>query len=496
MPRARLNVRSRLLDRAPRASWFVERAGGLERRGVRLALVCLAIAALFAAYHLYLRRLMLDTGLLLGAVRPGVKVYRIVPLYVYWHCHWKTGLLIALAVIAALLVWFNRVGRERLSRPRFVLALMAWHVVVACAVAMIDGGPHKLWQPYTVHHRSDYIGAVPHVETAGRFLADYARLMPDLPLHCRHHPPGGPLFLWLVARLIAPGPIAASLMTILVSSLAIPAVYRLAREALDEPAARLATLLFMLAPNVVCYSATCLDAVFMVPMVWSFAFLWRGRTERPVVRGIAAGAATALAALMTFSASFIAAWALGALLFPTAIDRQRLRNTALCLGAAVLTAMTCYVWLHAWSGYDPWQVLQAAFEGQAAVMKGRGHSSTRQSVHFALANLVAFGTCAGLPLTVLSLGQAAREFVGRTATPGRALTLSFFLALLVVDLAPLYTLETERIWIFMVPFLSIAAAAWLERERSARPQSHLTLWALLLLAGQTVLMETLLEMVW
>jgi hypothetical protein len=130
------------------------------------------------------------------------------------------------------------------------------------------------------------------------------------------------------------------------------------------------------------------------------------------------------------------------------------------------------------------------------VMKGRGHSSMRQSFHFALANLVAFGACAGLPLTVLSLGQAGREFVGRTATPGRALTLSFFLALPLVDLAPLYTLETERIWIFMVPFLSIAAATWLQRERTARPASRLTLWALLLLAGQTVLMETLLEMVW
>ena len=279
-------------------------------------------------------------------------------------------------------------------------------------------------------------------------------------------------------------------------SLAIPTISLLAREALAEPAARLATLLFMLAPNVVCYSATCLDAVFMVPMVWSFALVWMGRSRRPVVCGLAAGVASALAALMTFSTSFIALWALVSLLTTAAIDRGRLRNHLVTLAAALLAAGLLYALLYAWSGYDPWAVLNAAFEGQAGVMKGRGHNSLRQSAHFALTNLVAFGACAGLPLTVLSLGQAGREFIGRMATPGRALTLSFFASLLLVDLAPLYTLETERIWIFMVPFLAIAAAAWLDRDHKARTGSRLACWALALLAGQTVLMETLLEMVW
>lgn len=483
-------------DRAAHVRQFVTAAKDELRRGAWLALVCLALAGLFAIYHFYLRRLMLDTGLVLGAVRPGMKVYRIVPLYVYWHPHRKTGLLIAPVILAASVIWFRRIGREGLRRPRFVVTLMAWHVVVACAVAMIDGGPRKLWQPYTVHHASDYIGAVPRIETPRQFLGDYARLMPELPLHCRHHPPGGPLLLWLVARLLAPGPVAASLATIFISSLAIPAVYCLARETLDEPAARLAALLFMLAPNVVCYSATCMDAVFMVPIVWSFALVWMGRSRRPVLYGVAAGLTTALAALMTFSTSFIALWALVSLFLTAAFDRGRLRNNVLTLAAALLAAAVFYAQLYVWSGYDPWQVLNAAFEGQAGVMKGRGHSSLRQSVHFAVTNLVAFSFGSGLPLAVLSIGQASRELIGRVATPGRALTLSFFASLLLVNLAPLYTLETERIWIFMVPFLAIAAAAWLDRERKGQTGSRLTWWALALLAVQTVVMETLLEMVW
>ncbi|HEX7447297.1 MAG TPA: hypothetical protein VF306_07120, partial [Pirellulales bacterium] len=70
---------------------------------VRLTLACLALLAAFIGGHFALRWMMLHTGLVLGAVRPGVKVYRIVPLYVYWHPHYKTGLLIAVAVLAAFL---------------------------------------------------------------------------------------------------------------------------------------------------------------------------------------------------------------------------------------------------------------------------------------------------------------------------------------------------------------------------------------------------------
>ncbi|HXT57688.1 MAG TPA: hypothetical protein VN699_03595, partial [Pirellulales bacterium] len=65
-----------------------------RRAAIRLGLECLALAALFAAYHFALRWLMLNTGLKLGAVRPGEKVYRIVPLYIYWLPHVKTMALV------------------------------------------------------------------------------------------------------------------------------------------------------------------------------------------------------------------------------------------------------------------------------------------------------------------------------------------------------------------------------------------------------------------
>lgn len=461
-----------------------------------MAFACLALVLAFIAGHFGLRWIMLHTDLTLGAVRPGVKVYRIVPLYVYWHPHFKTGLLIALAVLGGFLAWARRVCCRPTKGWAIIPALMIWHLAIATSVALVDGGPHKLWEPFQIHRRSDYIGAVEHITSPRRFLHDYARLMPELPLHCRHHPPGGPLFLWWIARLFASGPEAAALATLLASTLTVPAVYLLAREVLDEGHARLATCLFLLAPNVACYSATCMDAVFMVPLVWSFYLLWKARDRRPLIYGPAAGVAASLAAFMTFSISFVALWAI-VLMFTTALaDRARWAKTLLGFAAAALTAAAVYALLYAWSGYNLFDVLDAAFQGQASVMKGRGHSSLRQTVYFAVTNLAAFFFCAGLPLTVLWSQQLAREWRVATASRGRWLMLSFAATLMLVDLAPLYTLETERIWIFLVPLLAIGAASRLSPCVHQIPSWGAPAVALWLLAGQTVATEVLLDMVW
>ncbi|HET6882449.1 MAG TPA: glycosyltransferase family 39 protein [Pirellulales bacterium] len=481
-----------------------------------VAVTVLAVAA-FAAYHVYLRGLMLDTGLRLGAVRPGNTVYRIVPLYVHWRPRLKTGLLIATAVTGGFIWWLRRAlamceaaadvgraSRSALGEPRrakngragFAAALVVWQAAIAVSVALIDGGLDTLWEPYRQYVKSDYIGAVDRIQSPSDFLRDYPQLMPELPLHCRHHPPGGPLVLWLVAKAFAPGPFAASLVTILFGSLAAPAVYLLAREVLDEAPARLAATLFLLAPNVVCYTATCMDAVFMTPLVWTFYFIWRGRNCRPVAHGLAAGTTAWLAAMCTFSASFVALWSVVVVALTVMGDRCRLRKTVTTLSAAALAAALLYAALVFWSGYEPLAVLRQAFAGQAEVMKGRGHSSLRQSLHFAATNLAAFLFCSGVPVVWLWIGQTVRDLRSRTASGARWLLLSFCLTLMLVDLAPLYTLETERIWIFLVGFLAIGAAARLARLETSLAASPLVLATLIIETSQTIGMEALFDWRW
>jgi hypothetical protein len=198
--------------------------------------------------------------------------------------------------------------------------------------------------------------------------------------------------------------------------------------------------------------------------------------------------------MITFSTSFVALWAVILAGLTAVFDRSRWKTTLLTAATACLISGLVYGLLYAWSAYNPFEVFTQALAGQAEAMAGRGHSSWRQSRHFAAANLIAFSFCSGLPLVWLWLPQTVRELSTSSASGARWLLLSFGLTLLIVDVAPLYTLETERIWIFLVGFLVIGAAAAVKRNSGVG--STLALAALVLQAAQTIVMEVLLEWVW
>jgi 4-amino-4-deoxy-L-arabinose transferase-like glycosyltransferase len=431
-------------------------------------------------------------------VGPGESVYRLVPLYAYVKLHLTTGLLIAIGLLFGYWRWLQAIAWNPQRQRRTLLpTLMLWFVVLASAIAMIDGGLGRIWKPYELLSQTDYIGAVPLVASAKEFLGDYVRLIPALPMHCQVHPPGGVLFLWWVDRAIWPGPVAAALATVAAAGLAVPAVFGLAGEVLDRRSARLAAGLFLLAPNVMLYTATSMDAVFMVPIVWTFFLLWKARSRESWLLGAAAGVSAAAAAVMTFSAAFLGLWGLSLLAVTLLADRGKLRGTAVALAASGAASLLVLTALYLWSGYNLLENLRAAVAGHHQIMAGGNYATPRQYAHLAVGNLVAFFASTGLPLAVLFVRQSWRDVRDRqNSAPGRVLTLSFLLALVLLAAAPLYTLEVERIWLFMVPLVVISAARMLDRtDRQDDLGADATL-TVCLLSIQVVAMEAVLNTTW
>jgi hypothetical protein len=469
-----------------------------RHEGVQLLWQSGLLLALLAAYHFWLRWLMQNTGLVLGAVGPGTRVYRLVPLYMHWRPHFKLWLPVAVVTLLAFL-WFVRwaIWQRKFPARRLLPLLVIWHIVIAASVAMIDGGPKRIVQPFHDYRATDYIGGVPVVERLGprQFLSEFVTRAPELPMHCRTHPPGAVLFLWLSQR-IWTSDIAAALAVLAVSSLAIPAVYLLAQDQFAHRTAALAAALFMLAPSIVLFSATCLDAVFMAPMVWTVCLIWRAGGHRPVWCGIGAGLAGSIAALMTFSVAFLALWAIAALMLLVVLDRKRARYFAIGLCSAAATSLLLFTLLYLWSGYHVFTNLQVARHQHEQIMRGMNHATWRQHLHLVVANLVAFFAAAGIPLALLWGRQAWQAIRGTEPPAARALTLSFLLALVIIAAAPLFTLEVDHIWLFMVPFLAVAAAAWLARDGDLEEATPAVRWTLGGLALQVVAMETLLHTMW
>ncbi len=491
------------------ASLPLQRIASAQARRFPLAAWCAVALVAFAAYHLWLVHTMRHTGLELGVIRPGTHVYRLVPLYAHVRLHLKTGLLIALAACAGIWWWHRRI-HARQNQPgtaAVVASLMLIHGGLACAVALIDGGLDRLWRPYQLLAATDYIGAVPWVQTPGWFLTHYTSLLPELPLHCQTHPPGGPLLLWLVAEVFGPGPVPAALATIAVGTLAMPAVWGLARSVLPWRGAALAGLLFAVSPCIVLFTATGMDIVFSTPMVWTFYLMWRAREAapsaagqrgwrhaRPVLWGTLGGLAASVAALMTFSAAFLVFWALAVAMLTVCFDRRRLPTTLAAWTAAAIAASLFYGLLYLATGYNLFETLMACTVNHQQIMEGGNYGTWRQYAHLVAGNLAAFLFCVGLPLAVLWLRQTWYD-LRRPARGGPwLLNASFVLALAVLVLAPIHTLEVEHIWLYMVLLVAIAAVRslqWLENDGDREAS-----WAVLLLMAQTVVMEVCLTTHW
>jgi 4-amino-4-deoxy-L-arabinose transferase-like glycosyltransferase len=316
--------------------------------------------------------------------------------------------------------------------------------------------------------------------------------------HSRTHPPGPILFLWAARRLFGPGLVPAWLATVIFTSLATVPVFFLARDLYGEPVARRAVALFLLTPNLILFSTTSMDgpmAVFLIVALWSF--LWATREGGRWWLGAAlSGLALALASFMTYTASFLALYFAVTAVLAFFLDRPRFRRIVRIVPIAALSALAFYTVLFLTTGYDPVAALRRSMWANDELV-GSGHATLGQYLQVSGANLTAFLVGIGLPLVVVWLRQV-RIAVARARAGEEAdlFVLAFPIALLIITFSALYTLETERIWMFMAAFLTVAAARYLEgRQREGAGEGPFY-WTAGLLALQVVLMETFSDTLW
>jgi hypothetical protein len=134
-----------------------------------------------------------------------------------------------------------------------------------------------------------------------------------------------------------------------------------------------------------------------------------------------------------------------------------------------------------WSvGYDVIACVFASVERDARTM-GSGYETVNRYLDLSLANFVAFLVTAGVPAVALWFRSSVKQ----------RFALGFLIAMVLISFSTLFTLETERIWIFLLPILACICAGWLAQRK---PILAATLIALTFL--QTWYMEALLYTHW
>lgn len=458
---------------------------------------CLGAAIFFWNYHKFLVYLMMD-GLNLGAVKFDEHV---VPLYAEPQPNLSLWILPASIVLAGFMLICRKILLQQATPPsRFFVVSILSFLVIGISVAMIDGyrevdGQHILafLEPYT-RTSLEYYGDVPKVDAVGfqSFLRDYAKpeLFQTLSLHSQTHPPGGILFLWMASKCFGYNLLAASLASICFTSLAVIPIYWLAKDLYGDMVGRYATALFLIMPNFVMFTTTSMDGPFSVFPIVSIYLFYKAASARSTVYAVLTGIALGFGMFMTFSTVFIGLFFGVVTLLTLMMDRKRFKGmlTITLISGAAFAGF--YLLMYVLTGFNLLEVLLAAIEKDENLM-GTGYESITRYFHVSIANLFAFLIGIGIPMTIVWMKQIPGMFRRRDIY-----AISYFVSLLVIAFSTLYTMEVERIWIFMAPFVVIPVAKHL-RELCDNQQSVSPFyWVAGLLYLQLILFEVTLYTYW
>jgi methylthioxylose transferase len=386
------------------------------------------------------------------------------PLYGEFITRLDAGVLWALATAAVVLAGAPLVVRHASWRV-LLLAVGVVGLAWPLSLTMIEG-TEEISDPLLVS--TQYLLAVPQVESPGAFLDGFVQNIDDYPAHVRAHPPGMVLGLWGLDQVGLGGEWAAAFAILIAAATAAPAVLITMRALAGEEAARRAAPYLVLAPLALSIATTA-DALFMAVGAWAvcavvLAILSSG--TRSNFLALVGGLLFGLTIFLNYGLVLLA-------LVPLFVSLRERRLMPIAVASAGgLVVVIAFLAAGFW-----W------LDGLAATRREYSQSvaSVRPYEFFVFNNLAASALVLG-PVAIVGLARLRDRAIW--VLVGGALA-----AILVADLSGLSKAEVERIWL---PFL-----IWMLLATAALPSSPR--WMRSLLATQavlTILIGVHVEQIW
>jgi len=437
---------------------------------------------------------------LIAAIKPkiGDIDWRTFPLYANVVPVWSPWAIVPLLTFGgwlATLCWFWR--RKSLSVP--IIVAIAFVVALNVTTAMTRGGAPALWRPFKPilpEARTEYFADINRVDPSPvAFVRNYTEIMPTLALHSSTHPPGPILYLWAVSRVFGNDVVAAALAAIIGTALSLYPFSLLARTILGPATSRYAIAMYAVTPALVLFGATSMDGVFMFFPLLATYFFHRSWSHQPILYSILTGLALSAAmffTLISFCIGFLfTVEAILSVRYP-ALSRRIWRNLV-CAG---LTFFVVHGLLYMAAGYNVIRAFATA-RGMASAYRSRIYSDFWHYLIVSIGNLVAFLIGIGVIAVALWWHEIAEAWAAwRAKRPTDLLSIALPAVVIVLAFAAIFTGETERTWMFLVPLAIPAAARQLDRFQNANPQSTAWRAVLLLLFTQTLATEIVLYTFW
>ena len=380
------------------------------------------------------------------------------PVYGTLEPAWSAQGWLALGACAAfaLLAWV--LVHPSVGSAVFLAVAVPGATAFAFAVNLVRGDAELMLRalaasPYAL---PDYHSDSPTLRRVGvrAYVTDYADVYwaQMLSVQNRTHPPGAlVVHTWLADTF--GGRFGTAVVIAGVGMTSLVAAWLLGRLTGGERAGRLSALLVVVAPSLLLYSFTAMDALFAGVLSMCGAVLLLAVHRRSHRLAALAGALLGLASFLTYAAVLVA---LAGAVAGLVVVRDLRRGAGLLLAAGAGGVLSLAA-LRVGVGFD-------LLASNAMVV--RDAYQPRPAGYWAAGAPVAYLLCAGVFLAGLGLVGVARH--------RPPMTLALLGVLVAFALAPktvtgLYPGEVERTWLFSLPFLAAAAGrAWADWEQASQ----------------------------
>jgi uncharacterized protein YjeT (DUF2065 family) len=238
-----------------------------------------------------------------------------------------------------------------------------------------------------------------------------------------------------------------------------------------------------------------MDGVFLFFPLLATYFFHKSWSHKPVLYSILTGLALSAAmffTLISFCIGFLfTVEAILSIRYPAQF--RRIWRNLVCAG---LTFFVVHGLLYLTTGYNIIRAFATA-RRMAGAYRSEIYSDFWHYLTVSIGNLAAFLIGIGVITVALSWREIIEAWrAWRAKRPTDLFSMALPVAVIVLAFAAIFTGETERTWLFLVPLAIPAAARQLDRYQNANSRSNAWCTVLLLLFTQTLATEILLYTFW
>ena len=388
--------------------------------------------------------------------------------------------LLSLLIAAGWFAWARRRPIERAWDWRSFAVLITFQLALIFSFALCEPKLERL--TLRISGYNEFKKDMPRFTGVGDTLRRYVELMPTLEWYGQHYPPGNLILIEIEKSIGLPG--MTKSIVVLLTALSVVPLYGLARElALSPVATTAAILMFAASSSVLILCTINTTSLLLFPSTMCLWMLARALKTGSAPAAVPVGLFFALYLMFSFSASI-----LGVLMALTALigwrmrafsTRNLLKTTAISAGTLLAATALLYLTTH----FNLFTCFVTAVRGHHEQQGNGGFDDPRRWLIRSTGNILAYALST-VPLCILALAAALRppqEFAHPLA---RSLFIALIATILIAGFSGLFYVETERIWIFLTPFVALAAGFEAARaaERTGTGRRIIDLLILLVLA--------------